>query len=236
MEGLLARWALATQEFDFTIKYRKGVEHGNADALSRQHSDHNAAIGHVAQNVSEFKHQQLQYPVLCQLRDALLKSQVPPRGQSWRNPPLRRYCQLWSQLLLKDELVCRQYKPGPACELITVPLIPSSYQQTLLHQYHSQPSTGHLGPDKTAARIRQVGYWVGMLHDIDQCCRECTVCQSSKPPTPQKVPLISMPIGKPWQMVAVYILEVPLSFNRNRYLLVIHDYLSKWADAIPLPN
>ena len=34
MEGLLARWALATQEFSFTISYRKGVEHGNADALS----------------------------------------------------------------------------------------------------------------------------------------------------------------------------------------------------------
>ena len=36
MEGLPARWALATQEFDFTITYRKGIEHGNADALSRQ--------------------------------------------------------------------------------------------------------------------------------------------------------------------------------------------------------
>ena len=96
MEGLLARWALATQEFDFTIKYHKGVEHGNADALSRQHSDHNAAIGHVAQNVSELKHQQLQNPVLCQLRDALLKSQVPSRGLSWSHPPLRRYRQLWS--------------------------------------------------------------------------------------------------------------------------------------------
>ena len=130
----------------------------------------------------------------------------------------------------------RQYKPGPVCELIAVLLIPSSYQQNLLHQYHSQLSAGHLRPDKTAARIRQVGYWVGILHDIDQYCRECTVCQSSKPPAPQKVPLISMPIGKPWQMVAVDILEVPLSFNRNRYLLVIQDYFSKWADAILLPN
>ena len=75
-----------------------------------------------------------------------------------------------------------------------------------------------------------------MLHDIDQYCRECEVCQSSKPPSPQKVPLISMSIGKPRQMVAVDILEVPVSFNKNRYLLVIQDYFSKWADAIPIPN
>jgi len=45
-----------------------------------------------------------------------------------------------------------------------------------------------------------------------------------------------MPIGKPWQMVAVDILEVPVSFNKNRNLFVIQDYLSKWADAIPISN
>ena len=35
MEGLLARWALAIQEYDFTIRYRKGGQNNNADALSR---------------------------------------------------------------------------------------------------------------------------------------------------------------------------------------------------------
>ena len=43
-----------------------------------------------------------------------------------------------------------------------------------------------------------------------------------------------MPIGKPWQMIAVDILEVPVSRNNNRYLLVIQDYFTKWAEAIPL--
>ena len=62
------------------------------------------------------------------------------------------------------------------------------------------------------------------------------MCQRSKPPSPQKASLLSMPIGRPWQMVAVDILEVPLSFNKNRYLLVIQDYFIKWVNAIPLPN
>ena len=34
-EGRLCRWALALQEFDFEIKYRRGSSNGNADALSR---------------------------------------------------------------------------------------------------------------------------------------------------------------------------------------------------------
>ena len=35
MEGLLCRWSLALQEYDFTITYRKGSLNANADALSR---------------------------------------------------------------------------------------------------------------------------------------------------------------------------------------------------------
>ena len=37
-------------------------------------------------------------------------------------------------------------------------------------------------------------------------------------------------------MVAVDILEVPLSVNNNRYLLVLQDYFTKWAEAIPLSD
>ena len=53
---------------------------------------------------------------------------------------------------------------------------------------------------------------------------------------PTRVPLTSMPIGKPWQMVAVDILTVPVSTNGNKCILVVQDYFTKWADAIPLPN
>jgi hypothetical protein len=35
-------------------------------------------------------------------------------------------------------------------------------------------------------------------------------------------------------MVAVDVLEVPISYNNNRYLLVIQDYFTKWAEAIPM--
>ena len=37
-------------------------------------------------------------------------------------------------------------------------------------------------------------------------------------------------------MIAVDVLEVPISFNGNRYLLVVQDYFTKWADAFPMPD
>ena len=35
-------------------------------------------------------------------------------------------------------------------------------------------------------------------------------------------------------MLAADILEVPISHHHNRYLLVVMDYFTKWAEAIPL--
>ena len=37
-------------------------------------------------------------------------------------------------------------------------------------------------------------------------------------------------------MVAVDILQVPVSQHNNHYLLVIQNYMTKWAEAIPIPN
>ena len=47
---------------------------------------------------------------------------------------------------------------------------------------------------------------------------------------------MSMPVGRPWQLLAVEILKVPLSTANNQYLLVVQDYSTKWAEAIPLPD
>ena len=75
-----------------------------------------------------------------------------------------------------------------------------------------------------------------MLHDITTYCEKCSACQASKQPSPQKTPLINIPVGKAWKMIAVDILKVPLSSQNNCYLLVIQDYFTKWVDAIPLQD
>ena len=36
--------------------------------------------------------------------------------------------------------------------------------------------------------------------------------------------------------VAVDVLQVPVSSTGNRYLLVLQDYFTKWAEDIPMPN
>ena len=75
-----------------------------------------------------------------------------------------------------------------------------------------------------------------MTQDGERYCSQCKVCQQSKLLAPQKAPLVNTPIGRPWEMITVDILEVPISTRNNRYLLVVQDYFTKWAEAIPLQD
>ena len=101
---------------------------------------------------------------------------------------------------------------------------------------HDLPIAGHRGYKRTLERLRQSAYWVNMAKDVLSYCRSCEKCQQSKLALPQRAPLTNIPIGNPWHMIAVDILEVPISTRNNRYLLVVQDYFTKWVEAIPLPN
>lgn len=112
----------------------------------------------------------------------------------------------------------------------------SPLRHDALYWCHDSPTAGHQGIDKSMERLRQLAYWVNMAQDVEKHCRACLTCQQSKLPKPNKAPLMSMPIGKPWQLVAVDVLEVQVYTKGNRYLLVIQDYFTKSADAILLKN
>lgn len=237
MEGMLCRWALAMQEYDFQIAYRKGSLNSNADALSRITPEPCAvALAMPHYSSADLREAQLEDSIISKLLDARSKANAPPHAQEWRLYPLRRYRQLWGQLQVANGVLCRQYNPDPTSQSVTVPILPVSLRQQALSRNHNLPTAGHQGPDKTLQRLRHEAYWVGMAQDVESHCRQCTRCQQSKLPTPRKAPLRNIPIGRPWEMIAVDILEVPISTQNNRYLLVVQDYFTKWAEAVPLPD
>ena len=237
MEGLLCRWALALQEYDFHIEYKKGSSNSNADALSRrptyQPSDVVSAV-RTEVDIAALRYAQEHDPHLNQVLLGLKASHVRP--PKWRQYPLRSYAHLWSQLVFSEGVVYRRYAIGPCEDVIQVPLIPHTMREEALHSCHSAPGAGHQGVEKTLTRLRQEAFWPNMHNDVKEFCKNCVLCQRSKLPNLTPAPLTSMPIGRSWEMIAVDILEVPMSTNGNRYLMVVQDYFTKWAEAIPLKN
>lgn len=49
-------------------------------------------------------------------------------------------------------------------------------------------------------------------------------------------PLKSIPVGGPFERVGVDLMEMPLTAQGNRYIIVFLDYLTKWVEAYPLQD
>lgn len=59
--------------------------------------------------------------------------------------------------------------------------IPSSLCQQLLHHYHDEPLSGHLGRYKTYKRLQALAYWSKMSLDVKHYFHCCQTCQVQKP-------------------------------------------------------
>ena len=234
MKGLLCRWALAMEEYNFEIVYRKGTLQINPNALSRIPIPTPVAMTSSRKQTIEIQQAQQEDSVLYEISHALSLSKEKPVDPKWKQPLFKCYMQLWHQFSLVDGVIYRTYHPSLTSTSVVVPLIPPSLQQQFLYQAHDVSSAGHQGYLKTLTHLKQEGYWPGMANDVQRYCQECSTCQKSKLPSPTQTPFVNIPIGNPWEMLAVDILEVPVSRNNHRYLLVVMDYFTKWADAIPL--
>ena len=102
-----------------------------------------------------------------------------------------------------------------------VPILPTSQPSSWIPRLQSWCpqcwSSRHR--NKTLHRILQEAYWVGMSKDVNRHCQACKKCQQSKLPSPQHALLVNIPMGRPWQMIAADVPEVPISSKNN--LLVV---------------
>ena len=117
-------------------------------------------------------------------------------------------------------------------------VIPDALRTEVLADLHEGTAGGHLGADKTLARLRERFYWPGHFNDVREWCQRCAACQSRKSPAPTaRAPLQSIVTGRPLQLVATDIVgPLPESPAGNLYILVVADYFTRYVEAYPIPN
>ena len=83
-------------------------------------------------------------------------------------------------------------------------------------------------------------FWPGICGDVARFCKSCDICQR----TIQKGRVSKVPLGKkplidtPFKCVAVDIVGPiePRSEKRNRYILTMIDYATRYPEAVALPS
>ncbi|GFW08307.1 retrovirus-related Pol polyprotein from transposon 412 [Trichonephila clavipes] len=107
-----------------------------------------------------------------------------------------------------------------------------------MREFHDKPLAGHFGRFKTY-KIRDVCYFPYMRKCVDQYVSTCYMCQinnyKNALPAGRLIPIVS---NYPSEIVTLDLLgPYPVSrVRRKRYVLVITDHFSKWAEIIPLKN
>ena len=98
-------------------------------------------------------------------------------------------------------------------------VVPEHLQKEVLSENHEAVFAGHFSPKRMFNKLSQYYYWQGMRGDIQNVCETCIVCASTQGQERRKKPLLHcIPVGEPFECVAMDFKEMDTSTDGNRYI------------------
>ena len=224
----LTRWILLCQEFNLTIKDKKGVENVVADHLSRLVPE---STSHCIPISDSFPDEQLFALVHCpwyaDIVNYLVTGQIPAQ---WTSQQKRKFLTDIKKYYFDDPYLFK-YCP----DQIMRRCVPNDEQIRILTFCHSEACGGHFSARKTADKILQAGfYWPTLFKDCFYFCKTCVQCQQLEGVTKRNMmPLTSILIIEIFYCWGIdFMVPFPPSCG-YLYILLSVDYVSKWVEAIP---
>lgn len=219
--GRLARWIMELQQYDFEIRYRKGVLNKIADALSRQPlADTNTDTDDFILAIEDAEN-------CAWYQDTIrLVTEKPEKKPEYCIKEGNLYRHVWTSNNFTD---LEFSSPWKLC-------IPQSQRKQILFENHDAPCAGHLGIAKTITRISNKYYWPRMYRDIASYVRRCSSCQKYKQSQQQTAGKMQFPkINGCWDTVSIDIVgPLPRSSKGNTNLIVMQDRFTKWVECHPV--
>lgn len=221
-------------DFDFIIKYRKGLLNQVCDAMSRNpvfdpptyeqklQKDRDLTICHVT--VINLPIEQRNDPVLNKIIQALDNPDIS--DQVWIRKS-RNYF-----LNQENVLMYKHMSKGNTTHLIA---LPNCRKNEILCNFHDHPFAAHLGVDKTYKKIVERYFWPTLYKDIRTFVTSCLSCQKRKADkTAAYGHMLTSPkiTGRPFERFTIdYIGPINPPSNGYSYILVGTCATTKYAIA-----
>ena len=114
-------------------------------------------------------------------------------------------------------------------------VVPEALKEDIFKLCHDNFTGAHLGEKKTWVKLNNRFFWPNAYKETISYVQSCPVCAKLKNPPATRAnlkPIIDF--DKPFDKMAVDILELSHTNSGNKYVVVFSDYLTKWAEAFPL--
>ena len=246
----LTRWFEALAMFDFDIEHRPGVRHGNADALSRRPEPKSPPTPKLKRKCcsvfqipgwdkDHVRKEQIADKCLAPIMEALEKGTKPPKKDIMQYDKVTKALWMqWDQLSVDNGMLYRRFQQPSRPSFMQL-VVPASLREEVLQKAHDERTAGHLGQFRTYRKVQRSYYWPNHRDHVSLWVSTCTLCQARKRPVGKRrrAKMRLAPVGNPIDRVAIDIFgPLPPSDSGNRYIIVIMDYFTKWAEAIAIPN
>ncbi len=116
-------------------------------------------------------------------------------------------------------------------------VVPIQLRQQVLKDVHSGSYGGHFSGQRLYNTLATKWWWEWMLSDAKKyaaSCPECAIVAGNGRTT--RPPLHPIPVSRPFQILGIDVMDLPLTENGNRHVVVIQDLFTKWPMVYPVPD
>ncbi|GKA19584.1 reverse transcriptase domain-containing protein [Tanacetum coccineum] len=231
----LLRWVLLLQEFDITIRDKKGSENLAADHLSRLENPH--------KDVLENKDINENFPLETL---GVISSESTPWFADYANFHAGNFIikGMTTQQKKKFFKDVKHYfwdDPYLFCicaDQIIRRCVHGQEANDILKACHEGPTGGHHSANLTARKVFDAGFfWPTIYRDAHTMIKSCDTCQrQGKISQRDEMPQNAIQVCEIFDVWGIDFMGPFSSSHGNKYILVAVDYLSKWVEAKALPT
>ncbi|GJX86617.1 reverse transcriptase domain-containing protein [Tanacetum coccineum] len=216
------------RQFDIEIKDRKGIENVAANHLSRIENDETSDDSEVDDNFhgeTLMKIDTRDEPWFADFANYLVND-IIPKGMT--DHQKNKFFSDLKHNFWEESYLFKVCSDGMIKRCVS-----GLKTRTILDQCHHGPTGGHYGPNTTAKKVLDAGfYWPTIIKEAHTQVLLCEACQKTENISKRdEMPLNSIQVCEIFNIWGIDFMGTFPKSYKFEYILVAVDYVSKWAEA-----